>query len=99
MLYSFLPQGVCPREIQIDISDDGNTVNRVMFVGGCKGNTQGIEHLVEGMPVNKVIAKLSDIHCGSKPTSCPDQLAKALRAAQKDVRRHCHPDNAIDLEK
>ena len=68
MLYSFLPQGVCPREIQIDISDDGNTVNRVMFVGGCKGNTQGIEHLVEGMPVNKVIAKLQQTDFLSRST-------------------------------
>ncbi len=83
MRFSYLPAGVCSREIQLDISDDGKTVKQVMFIGGCSGNTQGIEKLVAGMPVNKVIAKLKDIRCGTKETSCPAQLAEALECAKK----------------
>ena len=69
-------RGVCSRKISIDI-EDGKVV-KVVFDGGCSGNTQGVAALVEGMTVDQVIERLSGIKCGFKPTSCPDQLAKAL---------------------
>lgn len=71
-------QGVCSREIQFEIVD--NKLTNVQFVGGCSGNTQGVARLVEGMDVDEVIARVSGINCGFRPTSCPDQLAKALKA-------------------
>lgn len=71
--------GVCSRAIKFDIVD--NKVTNVQFVGGCSGNTQGVARLVEGMDVNEAIARMEGIQCGSRPTSCPDQLARALKAA------------------
>lgn len=73
-------KGTCSQEINFDIKDDG-TVTGVEFLGGCNGNLQGIGKLVEGMKVDEIIEKLEGIRCGFKPTSCPDQLAKALREA------------------
>ena len=70
--------GVCSKEIQFEIAED-NKVKDVAFVGGCSGNTQGICRLVEGMPVDEVIRRLEGVKCGFKPTSCPDQLARALK--------------------
>lgn len=61
--------------------DDEKKVHNVKFIGGCSGNTQGIAQLVEGMDANEVITRLEGIQCGSKPTSCPDQLTKALKGA------------------
>ena len=58
------------------------TVHNVQFVGGCNGNLKGIGALVEGQKVEDVIARLEGIHCGMKSTSCPDQLAKALKETQ-----------------
>lgn len=69
--------GTCSRSIEFEVVD-GKLTN-VSFEGGCSGNTQGICKLVEGMPVDEVIAKTENIKCGFKPTSCPDQLAKALK--------------------
>jgi uncharacterized protein (TIGR03905 family) len=69
--------GTCSGAIEYDIKE--GRVYNVRFTGGCGGNLQGIAILVEGMPVEEVIKKLEGIHCGSKPTSCPDQLAKALK--------------------
>lgn len=77
MKYTFKPQGVCSRSIEIDV--DNNIVKSVSFTGGCAGNTQGIGKLVAGMTVDEVINRLSGIHCGFRPTSCPDQLAAALK--------------------
>lgn len=77
MVYTYRTQGVCARTIDIEI-DDG-IVKGVSFGGGCSGNTQGIAKLVEGMKAEDVIEKLEGIRCGFKSTSCPDQLAKALR--------------------
>jgi len=57
-------------------------VNNVAFVGGCNGNLQGISKLVEGMDIDEAISRLDGIHCGPKPTSCPDQLANALKKAK-----------------
>ncbi len=69
--------GTCSREIHYDVID--GKVHNVSFVGGCNGNLQGICRLIEGMPTDEVVAKLKGIRCGSKNTSCPDQLATALK--------------------
>lgn len=76
---NYKTQGVCAREINFEL--DGDIVKSVQFVGGCSGNTQGVATLATGMKVSDVIAKLEGIKCGPKSTSCPDQLAKALKAA------------------
>ena len=76
MEIKFQPQGVCSKQIVIDVED--GIVNNVKFIGGCSGNTQGVGALVKGMQVNEVIERLQGIRCGARPTSCPDQLAKAL---------------------
>lgn len=72
-------RGVCSQAIKFDIVD--NKVTGVQFIGGCSGNTQGVARLVEGMDVNEAIARMEGIHCGPRPTSCPDQLARALKQA------------------
>ena len=71
--------GTCSRAINFEIQD--NTIQSVEFVGGCAGNTQGIASLVVGMNVHDAISRMEGITCGFKPTSCPDQLAKALKQA------------------
>ncbi|MDD7730157.1 MAG: TIGR03905 family TSCPD domain-containing protein [Clostridia bacterium] len=73
-------KGVCAMAIEFEI-DDEKKVHNVKFIGGCSGNTQGIAKLVEGMDANEVIDRLEGVKCGSKPTSCPDQLTKALKGA------------------
>lgn len=72
-------QGVCSQMINFDIED--NKVKNVAFIGGCNGNLQGISRLIEGMDVDEAISKIEGIKCGFKKTSCPDQLAKALKKA------------------
>jgi uncharacterized protein TIGR03905 len=74
--------GVCASEINFEI--ENNIVKSVQFKGGCAGNTNGISKLVEGMPVEAVIERLEGIKCGYKATSCPDQLAKALKKFEED---------------
>ena len=69
--------GTCSSAIDFEVED--GIVKNVKFIGGCNGNTQGISKLVEGMPADEVIARLEGIKCGFKSTSCPDQLAKALK--------------------
>lgn len=76
---TYKTQGVCSSQIAFDIVD--NKVHNVQFTGGCNGNTQGIAALVEGMDVDEVIKRTEGIHCGLRTTSCPDQLAKALKEA------------------
>lgn len=76
-MYSYTPKGVCSRQISFDVVD--NKVTNITFVGGCNGNLQGLSVLAEGMSVEDVIQKLSGINCGNKGTSCPDQLAAALK--------------------
>ena len=71
--------GVCSQEIHFEL--DGDTIKSVEFIGGCSGNTQGIASLVKGMKVADAIARLEGIKCGFRPTSCPDQLARALKKA------------------
>ncbi|MDR2726403.1 MAG: TIGR03905 family TSCPD domain-containing protein [Deltaproteobacteria bacterium] len=75
---TFRPSGVCSQSISFDVAPDG-AVHTVHFEGGCHGNAQGIARLVEGRSADEIAALLSGIRCGEKPTSCPDQLAKALR--------------------
>ena len=73
-------KGVCSMAIQYEL-DDEQKVHNVKFIGGCSGNTQGVAQLAEGMDADEVISRLEGIRCGFKPTSCPDQLAKAIREA------------------
>ena len=75
MIYK--PNGVCSREIHYEV--ENGVVNEVKFVGGCAGNAIGIARLVKGMNVDDAIKKLEGIKCGAKGTSCPDQLAQALK--------------------
>lgn len=77
MVIDFTPKGVCSRQMVIEVED--GTVKSLQVMGGCHGNLQGISKLVEGMKVEEVIARLDGIRCGGKPTSCPDQLAQALK--------------------
>lgn len=72
-------QGTCSQMIQLEL--DGDIIKSVEFVGGCSGNTQGVASLVKGMKAQEAIDRLEGIRCGFKPTSCPDQLAKALKLA------------------
>ena len=78
MQHIYNTQGTCSRQIIIDV-DDNDIVENVTFVGGCNGNTKGISSLVKGMNIDEVITKLQGITCGFRPTSCPDQLATALK--------------------
>ncbi len=78
MKYSYTPKGVCSRQINIEV-DDG-IVKNIEYIGGCNGNLKGIGKLVEGMTIDEVITRLDGITCGMKSTSCPDQLAKALKS-------------------
>lgn len=73
-------KGVCAQGIEFEI-DDNKKVHNIKFTGGCSGNTQGVAQLAEGMDADEVISRLEGIRCGFKPTSCPDQLAKAIRQA------------------
>lgn len=77
-MYEYTPRGVCSRKIQFDI-DENDVVKKIKFVGGCAGNTQGVAALAVGMTVDEVIARVDGIQCGFKGTSCPDQLATALK--------------------
>ena len=72
-------RGTCSKAIELDVDDATGIINSVQFIGGCAGNTVGISQLVRGMKAEDVISKLEGIRCGMKPTSCPDQLAHALR--------------------
>ena len=77
---TFKTSGVCSRQIQFDVKD--GIIREVHFVGGCSGNTQGVAALVKGMKVEDAIARLEGIRCGQRSTSCPDQLARALKTVQ-----------------
>lgn len=79
MEINYKTQGTCSRQINIKV--ENGIVENVEFVGGCSGNTKGISALVKGMKVEDVIARLENTKCGFKDTSCPDQLAKALKQA------------------
>jgi len=74
----YKPQGVCSQSIHVEVDSEG-VIHNVSFTGGCNGNLQGISRLVEGMKVEEAISRLDGIRCGYKATSCPDQLAQALK--------------------
>ena len=76
---SYTPKGVCSRKIDIEV--EGDIIKSVKFTGGCNGNTQGVAKLCEGMKVQDVISRLEGLNCNGRGTSCPDQLAKALKQA------------------
>ena len=77
MKYEYTPVGVCSRKIYLEVND--GKFEKIEFVGGCNGNLKGIAELVKGMDVEDVIERLEGITCGAKPTSCPAQLAEALK--------------------
>ncbi len=83
MTYTYTPHGVCSRQIEITV--DGDTVSKVRFIGGCAGNTQGVAALVKGMKIDDVISRLEGIDCRGRGTSCPDQLAKAMREVKEQL--------------
>ena len=85
MKYQYACSGTCSSAIEIEISESG-VVEDVRFIGGCHGNTQGISALVKGMPASEVVARLKGIKCKAKPTSCPDQLARALEIFPRTPR-------------
>ena len=78
--FSYETHGVCSKRIDIEI--EGDVIVSAKFQGGCSGNTQGVAALVAGMKVDEAIERLEGIHCGPRPTSCPDQLARALKESK-----------------
>lgn len=82
MKYSYFPTGVCSRQINLGLDDNGK-ITSCEFVGGCSGNTQGICMLVKGMDAKDAVDRLKGIDCRGRGTSCPDQLSKALVEALK----------------
>jgi len=83
MEYTYRTKGTCSQMIQFTVED--GVVSNVQYFGGCNGNLKGIGALVNGMNIDEVIARLDGIKCGMKQTSCPDQLAQALKAAKENA--------------
>ena len=79
---TYSTKGTCSRQIDIDVNENG-VIELVKFTGGCSGNTQGVAALVAGMTVEEAISRLNGIKCGPRSTSCPDQLAQALKEYSK----------------
>lgn len=79
MTITYRPKGVCSRLMRVEV--ENGIIRQVEVQGGCSGNLQGISRLLVGMPVQQAIERMEGVRCGGKPTSCPDQLAKALRQA------------------
>ncbi len=79
MHYTYEPENVCSMQIDFDINDD--VITNISFYGGCNGNLKAISKLVDGMTVSQIEDKLLGNTCGPRPTSCADQLAKAVREA------------------
>lgn len=77
MTIQYTPRGVCSRRFTIDVED--GVIRDIRAEGGCHGNLQGISALLKGMKVEEAISRMEGIRCGMKPTSCPDQIAKALK--------------------
>ena len=78
--FEYSPKGTCYVKMMLDIDENTDTVQNLEVIGGCNGNLKGIGALLKGMKVEDVISRLDGITCGIKPTSCPDQIAKALSA-------------------
>lgn len=85
MTLNYKPKGVCSREIKLEINDNEKIIEKVEFVGGCSGNTQGVAKLAQGRSVDEIISLLDGIKCGFKNTSCPDQLAAALKEYKSEI--------------
>ena len=83
MTYTYRQRGVCSQLMEFEL--EGNTVRSLKVTGGCDGNLQGIARLVAGMDVDEAIARMEGIRCGFKPTSCPDQIAQALKAYKAEA--------------
>ena len=83
MVYSYTPERTCSHNIEFEI--DNGIVKHVSFAGGCNGNLKALAKLVEGMPCEEVIEKLSGIECGVRGTSCADQLTKAIKQASENL--------------
>lgn len=83
MVIDYRPRGVCSQRMRIEVED--GVIKSFQVMGGCHGNLQGIGRLVQGMKVEDVIQRLEGIRCESKPTSCPDQLAKALKEKLSEI--------------
>lgn len=81
MTYEYTPRGVCSRKMILTV--ENGILTDLEVVGGCNGNLQGISALVKGMPIDEVIKRLEGIRCGMRGTSCPDQLAQALKEFEK----------------
>ena len=81
MTYEYRPKGVCSQRMRFEIED--GILTSLTVEGGCNGNLQGLSALVEGMPAEEVIKRLEGIRCGRRPSSCPDQLAQAVKAAME----------------
>ena len=79
MVIDYRPRGVCSRAFHIEVED--GVIQSVQVAGGCNGNLQGLSALLKGMRVEDAVARMEGIHCGMRPTSCPDQLAQALKTA------------------
>ena len=75
-------QGTCSSQIMFEV--ENNKLKNVRFIGGCNGNLQGMSRVVEGMDIDEVIQRIDGIHCGPRSTSCPDQLARALKKYKEE---------------
>lgn len=82
----YTPIRVCPRSIHVEVSDDGSTIEKVEFDGGCNGNTKAVAKLVTGKPVDEIVELLAGNQCRNRGTSCADQMTIALRQAQQAAR-------------
>lgn len=85
MVYDYTPHGVCSQHIHLEVED--GVIRSVEFLGGCNGNLKGISSLVRGMRPEEAVERLKGIHCGEKPTSCPDQLSRALEEMLKNTKQ------------
>ena len=81
--FEYTPKGVCSRKMIFDL--DGDIIRSVEVIGGCNGNLKGISSLLKGQNVNEIISRLEGITCGPKSTSCPDQIAQALKGALRQL--------------
>ena len=85
-MYTYSPKGTCSRQILFDV-DTENKMHNLRFIGGCRGNLQGIARLVEGKDIDEVIKRVEGITCGARPTSCPDQLSRALKMYKESIAK------------
>lgn len=91
--FKYIPQGVCPKELTLVVDTEEKTIQDMHFSGGCSGNHNGICALVKGMDIEEAAKKLEGIKCGARPTSCPDQLSKALREVKEFFNKENKDEN------